>query len=103
MLSVPNRGSIEGFADDSVIEVTCEVDLNGIHPIRIGVVPEDMYVLMKAVKLFERLTVEAVTKKSSKLAIKALSVHPLIGSYSLAKLLVEDYLEQHSDLLVGWH
>ncbi|MGZ9586498.1 family 4 glycosyl hydrolase [Paenibacillus marinisediminis] len=102
VLSIPNDGSIEGFEDDDVIEVSCIIAKDGAHAVKIGKIPEDMYILMKAVKLFERLTVEAITKRSRKLAVKALSVHPLIQSYSLAKELVDDYLEQYRDLLGEW-
>lgn len=58
---------------------------------------------MKSVKLFERLTVEVVAKKSRSLAVKALSVHPLVNSYSLAKELVDDYLEAYRDTLGEWN
>lgn len=103
VLSVPNNGSIEGFEDDDVVEISCYIAEDGPHPVKIGKIPDDMYVLMKSVKLFERLTVEAVSKKSKKLAIKALSVHPLVHSYSLAKDLVNDYLEAYRDMLGEWN
>ncbi|MGG3837144.1 glycoside hydrolase [Paenibacillus thiaminolyticus] len=103
VLSVPNEGSIAGFADDDVVEVSCTIDKDGAHPVHIGAVPEDMHLLMKSVKLFERLTVEAVAKRSRSLAVKALSVHPLVNSYSLAKELVDDYLEAYRDTLGEWN
>lgn len=58
--------------------------------------------LIKAVKLYENLTVEAIFEKSITKAIKALTVHPLVGSYSLAKEIVHDYLEVHKEFMQGW-
>lgn len=102
VLSVPNEGSIEGFADDDVVEISCIITKDGAKPVQIGSVPEEMSLLMKNVKLFERLTVEAVKHKSRDLAIQALTVHPLVNSYSIAKLLVDDYLEAYKDILGDW-
>lgn len=102
VLSVPNEGSIPGFEDDDVVEVTCEITADGPKAIPISEVPEDMYLLMKGVKRFERLTVDAVREKSIDLAVEALMVHPLVGSYSIAKSLVHAYIEAYPQYLSDW-
>ncbi|WP_036717588.1 glycoside hydrolase [Paenibacillus harenae] len=102
VLSVPNAGSIAGFEDEDVVEVSCIITEQGAEPVKIGKVPENMYLLMKSVKRFERLTVEAVRHKSRELAVEALMVHPLVGSYSLAKRLVHDYTQAYGEQLGGW-
>lgn len=91
VLSVYNNDCIEGLKSDDVIEVTCHVSKKGIIPIPIGEVPEHCKIYIHAIKLYERLTVEAIQKKSKELAIQALTIHPLVNSYSLAKELVEKY------------
>ena len=58
--------------------------------------------LIQRIKLYERLTVEAVFEKSREKAIKALTVHPLVNSYSLAKKLADEYLEAHKEYIGGW-
>lgn len=103
ILSVPNNGSVDGFNDGDVMEMTCRVDKDGAHPVKIGEVPEEMYLLMKTVKLYEKLSVQAALKKSRTLAVKALMVHPLVNSYSLAKSLVDDYLEAYKGILGKWN
>lgn len=102
VLSVPNEGSIAGFADDDVVEVSCEITAEGAKPVQIGEVPEAMHLLMKSVKRFERLTVEAVRHRSKELAVEALMAHPLVQSFSLAKQLTQDYLETYRDMLGEW-
>ena len=46
-----------------------------------------------SVKEYERLAVAAILQRDKSLAIRALMAHPLVGSYSLAKTLVEAYLD----------
>ena len=44
-------------------------------------------------KEYDRLAVAAILQQDKSLAVRALMAHPLIGSYSLAKTLVEAYLD----------
>jgi len=101
-LNVPNNGAINGFAPDDVVEVTCNVDGRGVHPVAIGDVPEAQYLLMRAVKRYERLAVDAILQRDRTLAIEALAVHPLVGSYALADRLLADYLEAHHEAVGVW-
>ncbi len=98
VLSVQNQGCIEGLEREDVIEVTCKVSKEGIQPVPIGSVPEYCNVLIHAIKLYEKLTVEAIFTQSKDKAIQALTLHPLINSYSLAKVLVEKYSQAYGGL-----
>jgi 6-phospho-beta-glucosidase len=84
------------------VEVTCHVDGKGIHPLPIGEIPEDRYLLMRAVKQYERLASQAILRRSRALAVEALAVHPLVGSYPLAIKLVDEFLSAHRDLVGEW-
>jgi 6-phospho-beta-glucosidase len=95
-LNVPNQGAIHGMLDSDVVEVSCRVDGNGAHPLRIGEVPAAQLGLMQAVKNYERLTVQAIRERSRSLAVQALMAHPLVLSYPRAKILVEEYLSAHA-------
>ncbi|HZU86112.1 MAG TPA: hypothetical protein VFF78_01440 [Anaerolineaceae bacterium] len=101
-LNVPNGKSILGMAEDDVVEVSCQVDCDGVQPLPIGEVPASQLGLMKSVKLYERLTVQAISKKSRTCAIQALMAHPLILSYSHAKALLEEYLSAHAASVGEW-
>ena len=50
--------------------------------------------MISCVKEYERLAVDAIMHKDKSLAIRALMAHPLIGSWSLAKQLVSEYLDE---------
>jgi 6-phospho-beta-glucosidase len=101
-LNVPNRGAIEGFQDGDVVEVSCRVDSDGIRPYAVGAMPEGQRYLVESVKHYERLTVEAVRRRSRDIAVEALVAHPLVLSYSRAEPLVDNYLKAHADYVGEW-
>lgn len=103
VLSVENNGCIEGLEDQDVIEVTCRVSKNGIVPVQVGKVPEHCYLLIRMIKMYEKLTAEAVKNHSRETAVKALTLHPLVNSYSLAKNLVNEYDSAYGGILGGCH
>ncbi len=101
-LNVPNHGAIAGMRDDDVVEVSCVVDADGPKPMQIGDIPEAQFLLMRDVKRYERLASQAILKRSRQLGAEALMAHPLIGSYPLAKQLVDEFVEAHHDLVGDW-
>jgi len=101
-LNVPNLGAIDGMREDDVVEVSCRVDRAGIHTLPIGEIPEAHLRLMQSVKLYEKLTVQAIRTHSRQTAIQALMAHPLVMSYSRAKSLVEEYLQAHATYVGEW-
>lgn len=102
-LNVPNNGTIAGMSDDDVVEVGCWIDANGAHPSPIGEIPQHQYLLMRDVKQYERLAVQAILSRSRELAVQALAVHPLVGSYPLAEKLVAAFLAAHRNLIGEWN
>ena len=97
ILNVPNRGALPGMADDDVVEVTCYVGDGVIRPIAMGALPDHALGLMKSIKAYERLTIQAAVEGSYALALKALALHPLVPSFESAKLILDDYIAQHGD------
>lgn len=98
VLSVPNQGCIEGLQAEDIIEVTCHVSNSGIKPVQVGKIPEHCRILMENIKYYEKQAVEAIFEQSKEKAIEALTLHPLIQSYSLAKQLVEKYDQVYGGL-----
>lgn len=102
VLSVPNCGAIDGLYDNDVVEITCRIDKTGATPIKVGKVPDIQMSLIRQVKLFERLAVEAIKTRSIKTATEALMVHPLVNSYTMASALVKEYIEAHKEFIGEW-
>lgn len=95
ILNVPNRGAIPQMRADDVVEVNCSVR-NGItRPYAVGEIPDHALGLMKRVKAYERLTIDAAVEGSYSKAVKALSLHPLVPSFEVARSILDDYIEQH--------
>ena len=97
ILNVPNRGALPGMADDDVVETTVMVGNGVVRPFAMGPLPDADLGLMKSVKAYERLTIDAAVKDSYPLALKALTLHPLVPGYDIAKKILDDYLAQHGD------
>ena len=99
IVNAPNRGAIHGLLDDDVVEVTCMMDEHGAHPLAQGPIPQAAQSLLAQVKLYERLTVRAAVEGSYDIALEALLAHPLVGSYPLARSILDDYLAAHTAYL----
>lgn len=102
VLSIPNEGAMDFLRDDDVVEISCTVDKDGAHPDKIGSVPEMQKNLIRDVKLYENLTVEAIMQKNKAKAVKALTVHPLVLSYPIATALVDRYSAEYQSYIGKW-
>ncbi|MFB0534068.1 MAG: glycoside hydrolase [Anaerolineae bacterium] len=99
VLDVPNRGAIVGMEEQDIVEVPCYLARGLVRPVAIGSIPDHALGLMKRVREYERLAVEAAVMGSYTTALKALALHPLVPSYGVARQILDDYIEQHGDLL----
>lgn len=102
IMCIPNNGSINGLRDDDVVEITCDVDADGCTPHIIGDVDEQNLEVIRRVKNYERLASKAIREKDKASAIQALTLHPLVNSYSLACELVDEYIEHNKEYSHGW-
>jgi 6-phospho-beta-glucosidase len=90
IVNVLNRGSIDGVADDAVVEVPCAIGNGSIAPERCGALPSAVRGLVLAVKEYERATIEAAIAGSKTLARKAMLLYPAIGEWEPSAGLLED-------------
>lgn len=102
VLCAPNNGALDFLQDNDIIEVTCTITKDGVTSHRFGGVSEDKKRLISAVKLYERLASKAILHKDRASAIKALLVHPLVNSYSLAQKLADRYIELNKEYGGEW-
>ena len=96
IVNTRNESTIPCLPCDCAIETTCVIDGTGAHPLTIGDVPLEIRGLLQAVKSYEELTVEAGVKGSRKLALQALTAHPLVPSFMVAKKLLTRILEENA-------
>lgn len=96
ILNVPNRGAIRGLRDDDVVEVPTFVCRDLLRPLAVGTVPLDPLGLMQQVKAYEKLTIAAAVEGSYAKALRALTIHPLVRDYALARAILDDYRREHA-------
>lgn len=102
ILCVPNNGAIPGLYDSDVVEITCDIKNGECVPHKFAKIDEQNFELIRRVKNYERLASLAIRTKSKCAAVQALTLHPLVNSYSLAKELAEKYSEHNREYCGDW-
>jgi 6-phospho-beta-glucosidase len=95
IVNIPNKGSISGMEDQDVVEIPVTVSHDLVQPQKVGEIPDHALGLMKKVKAYERLVCEAAVEGSYSKALLALTMHPLVSDYFLARRILNDYCTQH--------
>jgi 6-phospho-beta-glucosidase len=95
ILNIPSKGSIFGMDDLDVVEIPAMVQYDQVQPLAVGKLPEHCLGLMREVKHYEHLTIEAATEGSYQKARMALALHPLIRDYAQAGKILDEYIVQH--------
>jgi 6-phospho-beta-glucosidase len=98
ILNVRNRGTLPFLDDDAIVEVPCRVDAGG--PVAADVGPLSMHAqgLVTAVKDVEQTTIEAARFGLRDLAVRALALHPLVGSVPVARRILDAELDELPEL-----
>ena len=83
---------------DCVLEMLCEVDGEGVHPLPIGPVEMGRLGMMSTLRAAERKILEAATTGSREAAWQGFSTHPLVSSPELGRRLLEGYEAGHPQI-----
>jgi 6-phospho-beta-glucosidase len=98
ILNVRNRSTLSIVDSDAVVEVPCVVDGNGARPVVINQLPDHATGLVTSVKAVERAAIEAAVTGSGRAAVKALALHPLVDSVTVAHRLLDGYRQRFPQL-----
>jgi len=101
-INVPNGNAIKGMAPTDVVEITCIIGEKGPQPLSFDNVNPSNLLLMQTIKRYEKLTIEAVMERSITKAAQALTIHPLVGDFCLAKKLVQEYIKHNEPYIGKW-
>jgi 6-phospho-beta-glucosidase len=93
VVDVRNEGTLDGLADDDVVELPARVGREGPVALEQRPLAPELLGLVQHVAAYERLTAAAAATGDADLAKKALLTHPLIGQDALAEQLLESLLE----------
>jgi 6-phospho-beta-glucosidase len=98
ILNVRNRATLGILDAGAVVEVPCAVDAAGARPLPADPLPEHAAGLVCAVKAVERAAIEAAVTGSRAAALKAIALHPLVDSVTVARRLLDAYVRHHPEL-----
>jgi len=97
VLNIPNSEAIAAMEPEDIVEVPAQVTRDHIHPFTVGEIPDHCLGLIKQVKSYERLTIEASSQGSYNKAQLALTIHPLVRDNNLAKGILDAYIHKHGN------
>ncbi|EYT48911.1 family 4 glycosyl hydrolase [Brachybacterium muris] len=83
---------------ETVLEVLCVVDGDGVHPLPVAPVELGRLGMMAALRSSERLIMEATVTGSRDAAWRGFATHPLVSSPELGRLLLEGYEAGHPQI-----
>ena len=91
--NVRHHGAVPGWPSEWVLELPCQVDRAGIHPLPTDPLPPVSFGLLAQIKSFELLTVEAAVHGDRNAAFQALLAHPLGPKGDQVQAVLDDLLE----------
>lgn len=97
--NVSHAGQVTGWEKEWVLEMPCQVDRAGVHPLPTQPLPLYNYAYIEQVKHYELLTVEAAVHGDREAAFRALVAHPLGPTEQDAAVVLEDMLKTHQAYL----
>ena len=93
-VNVLNTGGwVENLPPEAVVEVPAVVDAAGVHPEKVGPLPEALAALCRTQVSIQRLLVEAYRTRSRKLLLQALLLDPCVDSVARAEAMLNHMLE----------
>lgn len=108
-INCPNNGCIEGggravsnLPEDAFLELECQLDANGPHPLPVGEFPLGLRGLQMLILDLHELTVEAIVKRDRQLLVRALAIDPLVNSIATAKAVIDELITAQKEVLPGW-
>jgi len=99
--NVPNHGqAILNLPEDAIVEVPVTVDAEGVHPVKVGPLPEAISAMCRLQISIQNLLVEAYRQKSKKLLLQALLLEPTVDDVERAKEMMEVMLRVQAGYLL---
>src|SRR6266568_4901762 len=95
IVNTRNRGAIDGFEAEAVVEVPSLVGAEGPVPLPMGPLPRQVRGLTMAVHEYEWLAAEAAASGDRRRALQALLAHPFVKRKAAAEAILEEGLAAH--------
>lgn len=94
-----NNGAIAGFADDAVMEIPAVISKSGATALKANAMRSDIDAMVRSVKDFEMLTIDAAVTGNEQSALLALLANPIGPDSSQARELWKDLRAENNGLI----
>ena len=94
-----NNGAIAGFADDAVMEIPAVISKSGATALKANAMRSDIDAMVRSVKDFEMLTIDAAVTGNEQSALLALLANPIGPDSSQARELWKDLRSENNGLI----
>jgi len=98
IVNVANGSALPQLPSDMVVELACTVDSHGARPLPTPPLDLHQLGLVSAVRAAERAVIDAVLLGSREQALRAFTIHPLVGSPRIAQQLLDGVVADHPAL-----
>ena len=98
ILIVENNGAIANMQDDAMVEVVCELGINGPRPMRVGNIPQFYLGLLVNQVSAEKLIVDAYFENSYNKALQAFTINRLVNDAKKARTLLDKLIEANEGM-----
>ncbi len=99
VVNTVNKGVMQEFEYDEVVEITSMITKNGPIPMPIGRLPKAAKGLVQEIKSFEIAAAEAAVSGDYNKALLAMMINPLVHSQRYGKIVLDELLEVHKEHL----
>ena len=98
--NVPNSSlAVCNLPEDAIVEVPATVDAQGVHPIKVGPLPEAIAAMCRLQISIQNLLVEAYREGSKRPLLQALLLEPTVDNAQRAEQMMEELLYRQADYL----
>ena len=98
ILIVENDGAIANMQKDAMVEVVCELGINGPRPMRVGSIPQFYLGLLVQQVSSEKLLVDAFYEHSYQKALQAFTLNRLINDAKKARKVLDALIEANKGM-----
>lgn len=99
VLNLPNQGSTDAFAADTVVETRVRISSAGIERLVAPQLPASFDGLARQLEHYQRLTARAAAGGNHEARVAALAANPLVADGALAARMLERAVNDYGDLL----
>ncbi len=92
-INTRNHGAVPNMPDDSVLELKCDVDMNGPRPLPVGDLPRGIFGLEMQILDTHEMTAEAAVTCDRDLLLRALCTDPIVNNIGDAKNIMNELFE----------